>query len=132
MKISIGEKVHLNIVQLIAFSLGLLLILGMIGYLSYQVFKLGEKPPQLQVQAEYQADLDDYTYKVKVTNKGDETASNTNLKMTLYQDGKAQESGTFTIAYIPVQSEQLGWITFHTKRKPSDSLVVSSITYLRP
>ena len=129
---NIKDKVHFNSVQLAVFCLGVLLILGIIGYLSYQAVKIGEKPPQPEVTAVYQPELPDYTYRVKVRNKGEETATNMTLKMTLYQDGKIKESGTFSISYLPIQSEQTGWMVFKTARKPADSLVVSSITFLRP
>ena len=132
MKINLNDKVQLNGVQLVVFSLGVLFILGIIGYLSYKAVKMDDKPPQPEVTADYMPQLPDYTYRVKVSNKGEETAVNINLKLTLYQDGKAKESGTFSIAYLPIQSEQVGWVVFDTARKPTDSLVVTTITYLRP
>ena len=127
-----NNKVHFNSIQLVVFSLGVLFILGIIGYLSYNAVKMDGKPPQPEVTADYMPDLPDYTYRVKVRNKGQETATNLSLKMTLYQDGKIKESGSFTIAYLPIQSEQVGCMVFDTARKPTDSLVVTTITYLRP
>ena len=129
MKENYKDKVHFNGVQLTVFILGALLILGLIGYLSYKAVKLDKRPPQPEVTAVYQSDLPAYTYRVKVENKGGETASNMNLKMTLYQDGKSKESGTFSISYLPINSEQVGWMVFETQRKSTDSLVVSSLTF---
>lgn len=132
MKISIGDKVHFNGLEIVVFCLGLLLTLGLIGYLTYEVVVFEDNPPQLEVTSSYQPSLPDYTYEVIVKNDGEETATNVEVKMTLYQGGKAQESGVISIAYVPVQSEQTGLITFGMKRQPADSLVVSSITLVRP
>ena len=115
MKVNFKDKVHFNGVQLTVFILGALLILGLIGCLSYEAVKLDNRPPQPEVTTVYQPDLPAYTYRIKVKNKGAETATNMNLKMTLYQDGKSKESGTFSISYLPVNSEQIGWMVFEKK-----------------
>ncbi|WP_017729750.1 hypothetical protein [Nafulsella turpanensis] len=132
MSIKFGNKVHFNWLQLTVFSLGAILSLSMIGYLAYQSFKLDGIPPKLEVVSRYRADLPDYTWRLTVTNRGEETATNANLKFTLYQKGKATESGTVSISYVPIQSEQVGWIIFDRERQKGDSLVLSSITYLQP
>ena len=126
MKVNFKDKIHFNGVQLTVFILGALLVLGLIGYLSYKALKLDNRPPQPEVTAVYQPDLPDYTYRIKIENKGAETATNMNLKMTLYQDGKSKETGTLSISYLPINSEQIGWMVFETSRKPTDSLIISS------
>lgn len=50
---NINDKVHFNSVQLAVFIMGALLMLGMIGYLSYKTATIEGKPPQLKVEAVY-------------------------------------------------------------------------------
>lgn len=78
----ISDKVHLNNLQLTVFALGLLLVLGMIGYFTYQTIKMEQNPPLPEVSVTYLPEQPVYTYKIKVKNKGEETATNVNLKMT--------------------------------------------------
>lgn len=73
-----------------------------------------------------------YTFRLIVTNRGEETATNANLQFTLYQGGKARESGTVNLSYVPIQSEQIGWMVFERERQRGDSLVLSFISYLQP
>ena len=73
-----------------------------------------------------------YDYIVEIENIGEETAESANIKLSLYQDGKAVEEGTVNLQYIPVKSKRTAWIVFQTKRKIGDSVAVSSITYVKP
>lgn len=132
MSVKFGNKVQFNWFQLLVFCLGVLLVLSLIGYLGYQSFRLDPLPPKVEVSSKYMPELPDYTFRIKVSNRGEETATNVSLKLTLYQQGKATETGSFSINYVPIQSEQKGWMIFDRKRQEGDSLVLSSITYLEP
>ena len=52
MSIKIGNKVEFNWLQLVVFSMGVLLILAMIGYLTYQSVTMGNTPPKVEVSTE--------------------------------------------------------------------------------
>lgn len=128
-----ADEVRFNTLEIIVFCIGVILTLSLLGYLSYEVVAVEDgHPPQLEVTSRYDPDLSDYTYHVTVRNNGEETATSVAVKMTLYQKGKAKETGIFNIDYIPVHSEEKGLVTFDVKKQPADSLVVSSITLVRP
>lgn len=120
-----------NIIEKIVFGLGIIIIVAIFGYLSYQIYRPRKQPPQLTIMSAYQPDMKNYGFEVVVENFGEETAANADIKLTLYQDGKPAESGSISFAYIPVKSREKGWIVFHAERKPTDSLVVSSLTFSR-
>ena len=127
-----GEKKGHNFVEVSTFIVGLAVILSLVGFLVYQIYQKEETPPALYVTSTYQPDMENYGFKVDVENKGEETAAAVNIKLSLYQEGEAVDDGTITIQYVPVKSKETSWIVFHTGRKAGDSLVVSSITYIKP
>lgn len=121
-----------NIVEKITFIFGLLVLVGLISFLIYQMSNKSNLPPQLVISTQYEPQLDHYGFKVDVENKGDFSAEAANIKLSLYQNGESVEDGTLEFQYIPVKSKETGWIVFHTSRKSGDSLVVSSLTYAKP
>lgn len=125
------KKAH-NTVERITFLIGLAVLIAIIFYLTYLITESKNEPPQLVITSTYMPTMAHYGFEVKVKNEGEETAENASIKLSLYQDGRSVETGTVNIAYVPVSSEETAWIVFHTKRKPSDSLVVSSLTYVEP
>ena len=126
-----NEKRH-NTVETITFIVGLLLILPLIGFLIYQISTKKKAPPQLQITSLYQPQMEDYGFRVEVENTGEESAEAVNIKLALYQEGEVADDGEISIQYVPVKSKETAWIVFHTRKKPGDSLVVSSVTYVKP
>ena len=121
-----------NPLEKVVFVAGLIIIAALFGYLGYLIFSERKQPPHLVVTTAYKPNMRDYAYEIRVKNFGEETATSANIKFSLYQEGKVTESGTLTINYVPIKSTETAWIVFHRKRKATDSLVVSSITYLKP
>ncbi|HET8753579.1 MAG TPA: hypothetical protein VFM59_04390, partial [Salinimicrobium sp.] len=123
-----------NIIEKLTFGFGILVIVSLLSFLVYQLVNQNRKqnPPQLIVTSTYDPKMSYYTYKVVVENIGDQTAEEANIQLSLYQDGKKVETGTINILYVPIKSEETAWLVFHTKRKPNDSLVVSSVSYVQP
>lgn len=126
-----NKKDH-NIVEIITFITGLLVLLVLISYLVYQISQKKDSPPDLEISTCYQPSMKNYAYKLEVMNKGEESAESVHIKLSLYQEGKTVEDGAVSIRYVPVKSKETAWIVFHTDRKPGDSLVVSSVTFVRP
>ena len=125
------EQGH-NILERTVFVVGLAILVGLLSYLVYMASQERTKPPRLVITSAYQPNMQDYAFKVKVKNFGEETAVNANIKMSLYQNGKSVASGTANISFVPVNSEETTWFVFHQERKPTDSLVVTSVTYVKP
>lgn len=126
-----NKKDH-NTVERITFFVGLAVLVAIISYLTYLLTQSRSEPAQLVITSAYQPSMAHYAFEVRVKNEGGETAESASIKLSLYQDGKSVETGTINIAFVPVSSEETAWIVFHVKRKPSDSLVVSSLTFVKP
>lgn len=122
---------HNNLEKLI-FSLGLLVVLVLLGYLVFEMTDTKKKPPHLVVTTAYDPNVPNYAYKIKTKNFGENTAANVNVKLDLYQEGKKVESATVNFNYLPVQSTETAWTIFHLPRKEGDSLVVGSIAFSKP
>jgi len=126
------QKKSYNTVEKISFTLGILVLFTLVSFLIYQMSQRKENPPILKVTIVEELLTNNYDYIVEIENIGEETAESANIKLSLYQDGKAVEEGTVNLQYIPVKSKRTAWIVFQTKRKIGDSVAVSSITYVKP
>ena len=121
-----------NALEKVVFTAGLLIVASIFVYLGNLIIEERNQPPHLIVRTAYRPGMHNYSYEVKVINTGEETATNANIRLSLYQEGEVVESGTISINYVPVQGTETAWIVFHRRRQATDSLVVSSITYLKP
>lgn len=121
-----------NIVEKISFAIGVLVLLCLISFLVYQMIHKKDAPPNLEITIMPEPSINLYRYKVEVENLGGETATAANIKLSLYQDGISVEEGAVSIKYVPVKSKITSWIVFYKKKKPGDSVIVSSVTYVKP
>ena len=95
------------------FAVGLVLVLGTIGYLIYDAVTLGTTPPSLEVKlGKPQQRQTQFLVPVSVTNHGDETAEGVLVEVALESGGKETERAEFEIAFLPRQSTREGWVTF--------------------
>lgn len=127
-----NQKKERNSLEKITFVIGLIILVLLVGYLSYQWSTRKEQPPKLEISAFFEPSLPQNTYKVEITNNGQETAQSVNIQFDLYQEGKLSESAVMELDYVPVKSKEEGWISFSHKRMSSDSLVVGTRSFLKP
>ncbi|MGB7786450.1 MAG: hypothetical protein WBL27_10140 [Salinimicrobium sp.] len=127
-----NEKQQSNTVEKITFIAGVVILLVILGYLGWQTFKGRSQPPHLVVNTKYEPSMDKYAFSVHVKNDGEETAEAANIKFDLYQDGKSVDKVTLQLKYVPIHSEESAWVVFNRTRKPTDSLVVTSMTFVKP
>lgn len=127
-----NKKTEHNIVEKVVFGIGIIVLITLLTYLVLQISREKNEPPQLLVTSAQQDGMIHNSYKVIIKNIGEETAESVTLKMSLYQNGKSIETGSLDIDYVPVNSTEIGFMVFYSKPKPNDSLVVSSVTYLKP
>jgi uncharacterized protein (TIGR02588 family) len=121
-----------NKMEKTVFYLGLFILFLLVSYLSYQWSTQENEPPSLVIVTSHDPSFDRYTFKVETKNTGKETAKSVNIQFNLFQEGKLAESSVLEIDYVPVQSKEQGWVSFSKKKKPSDSLTIGSITFLKP
>lgn len=93
------------------FGLSLALIIGVVGFLTYQAATTGDNPPQLVVElGDPQAQPGGYAIPVTLVNSGDQTAEDITVAVTLERDGAEVDQGEFTIAFVPRGSRAEGWV----------------------
>lgn len=126
------KKKKFNVIENLIFGTGVLVLTALVGYLVFQITQKNGGPPDLVITNKYQPSLPNYAFEIEVTNQGHTTAQMAQINFDLFQDGKQVESASLQMDYIPVNSKKLGWLVFGTEKKPNDSLVVSSMTFLEP
>lgn len=126
------QKTSHNAVEKISFVLGVVVLLALISILIYQMVQKKETPANLEITLLEEPSMENYGFKLEIENSGGESAESANINLSLYQEGMAVENGTVTFQYVPVKSKKTAWIVFHTSKKEGDSVVVSSVTYLKP
>jgi uncharacterized protein (TIGR02588 family) len=99
-------------------ALGLVLIVGAVGYLAYFALTTRSEPPSVLVTAESVAPSGEgYLVTVKAANRGGSTAAALTIEGTLMRDGSIVESSEATIDYLPRSSERQAGLFF--TRDPS-------------
>lgn len=95
------------------FAISLVVVLGTAGVLFYELFTLGEQPadPQMELGPP-QAHTGYYAVPVTVRNRGNETAQNVHLAVTLQLSGEESERADFILDYLPRFAKREAWVTF--------------------
>ncbi len=122
----------INYLERSTFIAGLLILVFLFGYLSLQMTKKQHLPPTIEVAVSPAFINDKNSYEIMIQNTGEESAQAINIQFELYQEGKVAGNAVMVIDYLPSKSKETGWIVFEQDKKLFDSLVVNSITYLKP
>lgn len=122
-----------NWLEWVVFVAGLVLIIGVLGYLAYDGATLRGTPPVMEVSvgpAEQQAGL--FVVPVAVTNTGDQTAEGVLVQVTLERSGEEPEQAEFEIAFLPRRSTREGWVSFETDPAAGGELTARIVGYEQP
>jgi uncharacterized protein (TIGR02588 family) len=93
--------------------LGLLLVLGALGFLLHEGIWGDQSPPDVIVERQQIIDSgEDYLVTFKARNEGGETAAAVKITGTLTRNGQQIEKSEITIDYVPSGSEQRGGFYF--------------------
>src|SRR5690606_13998407 len=126
-----GRKSY-NVVEKISFALGLVVLVALVSFLVYQMVQKQNVPPILELSIVEEPLTPDYDFIIEVKNVGEETAESISIVLNLYQEGIAVEESMIRLQYIPIKSKKTAWIVFGQKEKLGDSVIVSSITFVKP
>src|SRR5690606_28093111 len=122
-----------NILEWIIFSLSLLLISGIFGYLIYQSVIYEPGSPDLVVTFKSDPSPNSpYRFHVSVENKGQETAEEVNIELVLKKGGQELEMATLQIPYSPKESTREGWLNFSKNPAMADTLYSRVVSYKKP
>jgi len=108
-----------NWLEWTVFAVGLVLVMGTIGYLTFDMVTARATPPRLEIrlgkpQPMTTGRTKQFLVPVTVTNRGGQTATGVHLEVTLERAGQEPEAADFEIAFMPRQSTRQGGVTFNT------------------
>ncbi len=119
-----------NWLEWVVFGLGLVLTVGVLGYLVYAEFHADGAPPRLEVTLgapERQGNR--YAVQVTVRNQGEETAEDVQVGIVLREDGEERERAAVSFPFVPQGAQQEGWVTFSRNPSSPDALEVNGVSY---
>lgn len=112
-KPALGLVQRTPIAEWLAASLGLILTIGVIGYLVAEGSRESEGPPSLSVSNEpAQRTQAGYVLPLVVRNSSYATAAAVEIRGTLEQDGDVVEERSATFTYVPGRGEARGGLVF--------------------
>jgi uncharacterized protein (TIGR02588 family) len=112
------SKVQKNGVEWVVFGVGLLLVLGTLGYLAYEGATMGDAPPSIEVRlGTPEQSTHNYIVPVTVINHGDRTAEGVTVEVSMKSGNNEEERGEIVIAFLPRKARREGWVTF--RQNPS-------------
>jgi uncharacterized protein (TIGR02588 family) len=115
------------------FGVSLLLVLAVLGYLSYMVITHVPSPPDLYVEGKHEpSNKAPNRYQIKLFNKGGETAEHVLIELTLERDATAVEKAKLEIQFAPQNSERVGWVEFTENITPTDIIKARVVSYNKP
>jgi uncharacterized protein (TIGR02588 family) len=122
-----------NILEWIVFSLSLVLITAILGYLVYQTATYQSGSPDLGVSYVHDPSPHaPYRYFIRIRNDGQETAEEVQIELVLEKDGAELESAAMSIPYSPKKSTREGWVNFSKNPSDADTLYARVVSYKRP
>lgn len=122
-----------NALEWSVFAFSLLLVLAIIGYLSYKTITHEISPPDLVL--EYTPDPSEhapYRYHVIILNAGGETAEEVNIELSLEKGGEELEAAELQVPFSPKGSRREGWVNFKTDPAEADTIIARVMSYKRP
>lgn len=126
------KKEERNLLEKITFGGGLLILTVLFLYLGYEIYQKNGQPPELSIRLYEDKGSRSIKYRVEVENIGEETAEGAIINFDFYREGKVTSKVGLQIDYVPVRSMEEGFIVFPTENKAADSIVVGSLSYIRP
>lgn len=101
--------------------LGLLLVVGVIGFLIYEIATDEKKPPDLNVKIEEVIPNErGFLVKFTIENAGDENAADVTVEGELTRAKESLEKSEVTVDYVPSHSEKKGGMFFKNNPREFD------------
>ncbi|HLT09167.1 MAG TPA: hypothetical protein VK014_16680 [Cyclobacteriaceae bacterium] len=122
-----------NLLEWIVFSLSLLMIVSILGYLIYHASIYEPGSPDLNIT--YVHDPSEHAphrYFLRIKNDGLETAEEVQIEMVLEQEGGVLEVAAMSLPYLPKLSAREGWVVFSKDPAMADTLYARVVSYKKP
>ncbi len=107
------NRLEKNPLEWTVFFIGLAAILATVGFLAWDAATSKGSPPDLWVElGRPEPGSGGFIVPVTVRNRGDETAEEVNVEVTLERPGTPPETAAIEMAFVPRRSRREGWVTF--------------------
>lgn len=128
-----SEKPRLTWPEALSATLGVLVVVGTLAVLGYDLVAGGESPPAIVLRAEALRETPGgHLVEVIAANQGDETAATVRVTGRLLDsDGAVVETRETTFAYVPAGSERRGGLYFAAD-PGRYTLLLAAEGYVRP
>lgn len=131
------NKLQKNWLEWSVFVVGLVLVLGTLGYLGYDAIAHGNDVARLEVRLGKPKEAGTTAMKyfivpVTVVNTGDKTAEGVVIEVTIEKAAKEVESAEFEIAFVPRHSQAEGQVIFSKDPRISGELKPRVLGYEEP
>ena len=107
------SRVEKNRLEWIVFALGIVLVLGTVGFLVWDAALGEDSPPELTVTlGRPEPRGEGWAVPVTVRNHGGETAEGARVVVTLELPDGGKEEAEYDVAFVPRGSRREGWVHF--------------------
>lgn len=121
-----------SLLEWITAAIGLIIVLGALGFLIYRGAMKGDAPPNLKVEVESVTKTgENYLVKFRVANTGEMTAAAVTIEGELKNGEKTEEASDTSLTYVPMQSTRRGGLIF-TKNPNEFKLEIRAKGYEQP
>lgn len=125
------KKVKKNWLEWAVFAVGLVLVVAVLGYLTYSGASMGDQPPEIEVRLGTPEQRQfNFIVPVTVVNHGDETAASLRIEVVMQGNGE-QARGELDIPFLPRHAKRDGWVTFDQDPRTSQ-LKARVLGYQKP
>lgn len=112
-------------------GLGLILVLGAVGFMLFKTFTNSDAPPTVQLRIlDVTASSGGYLVLVEAHNSGDEAAAELGIEGTIERGGETVETSATTFDFLPSDSVREGGLFF--SQDPRGSLTLRVLGYREP
>lgn len=122
-----------NILEWGVFAISLLLVIGILSYLSYKTYTHKTAPPNIQVT--YQPSPTEnapFRYHISIKNNGLETAEEVRIELVLKKGEATVEKAALQLPFLPQSSLREGWLNFSQDPQLADTVVARVVSFKKP
>ena len=126
-----GGATRNSVLEWIVAAVGLLGVLGAVGFMVFQALITQDRPPNIELRVVSVQDVQGgYLALIEARNRGDEAAAELGVEGAIEQNGREVETSETTFDFVPSGSVREGGLFF--TEDPRGALTLRSVGYREP